>query len=125
MNFVTIATFSTSIEASPYISNLEHEGIKCFLKDEHTVTTAPIYEFAVGGIKLQVPEEDQLRAKEIMTEAGYKFDNTNELPAFWRSFDRVSKNWPIVGKWNVAFRFAIIIAIVSLLLILLANATYS
>ena len=123
MNFITIATFSKSIDAAPYVANLEHQGIRCFLKDEHTMNAAPIYEYAVGGIKLQVPEEDILLAKEIMTEAGYIFDDNTELPKFWQSFQNMSDNWPILGKWPVAFRFAAILALIVLILILIASAS--
>ncbi len=37
---------------------LESEGIECFIKDELTVQTNPVYSYAVGGVKLQVKEED-------------------------------------------------------------------
>lgn len=52
---------------------LETEGIPCFAKDEHTVTTNPFYSLALGGIKLQVREEDAPEALRIMAEMGYVF----------------------------------------------------
>lgn len=104
MEFVTLATFSTSFDAAPYKVNLEHNGITCFLKDEHTMTMAPVYENAVGGIKLQVPREDFTKAKEIMIEAGYVFENHFELPPFWKWFDGISKKLPIVGNQRLVIR---------------------
>lgn len=120
MEFVTLATFSSSFEAAPYKVNLEHQGITCFLKDEHTMTMARVYEHAVGGIKLQVPREDFARAKEIMTEAGYVFENYFELPPFWKWFDGMSKNLPLIGSQTIAIRavfFLIPIAAIVLFLI--------
>lgn len=87
------------------------------------MNAAPIYEYAVGGIKLQVLEEDIQQAKEIMMEAGYQFDDNAELPKFWQSFDKMSEKWPIAGKWPIAFRFAMVLAVFVLILILIANAT--
>ncbi len=117
MDFVTLATFSTSYDATPYKVNLEHEGIPCFLKDEHTVTAARIYEHAVGGIKLQVPKEDFQRAKQIMKDAGYVFDDIFDLPPFWKWFDRNTRTFPLIGSMNIVFRFVIFLVLLSLVVI--------
>ncbi len=63
---VTIATFSTAVEADLARARLESEGIECFLADEHTVTVNWLYSQAVGGVKLQVREADAQRAVEIL-----------------------------------------------------------
>jgi DNA-directed RNA polymerase subunit RPC12/RpoP len=42
---------------------LELEGIQSYLKDENTITTNPLYNIALGGIKLQVLEQDYTKAK--------------------------------------------------------------
>ncbi|RYE21427.1 MAG: DUF2007 domain-containing protein [Sphingobacteriales bacterium] len=68
MELVTIATFSTSIEAHIQKGYLENEGIPCFLKDEHTISANPMYDVAMGGIKLQVWESDAQRAYNLLQE---------------------------------------------------------
>lgn len=54
------------MEAHLLLSQLESEGIQCWLKDENTVTTIPVWTIAVGGIKLMVSKKDLERAKEIL-----------------------------------------------------------
>jgi len=62
-------------------SYLESEGIDCFLKDELTINSDPLISNAIGGVKLQVQEEDYARAYELLQLKGYinesdKFENT-------------------------------------------------
>jgi hypothetical protein len=49
------------------LQRLEEEGIKAYLKDEHTVTIDPILSNAIGGIKLMVFREQAERALELIT----------------------------------------------------------
>lgn len=54
---------------------LESEGIPAFVRDEYLVGVAWDYSLAVGGVKLEVAEEDAERAVEIL-----KQDHSNEIP---------------------------------------------
>ena len=45
---------------------LEEHEIRCWLKDENTVTIDPILTNAVGGIKLMVEKEKVQQAGEIL-----------------------------------------------------------
>jgi predicted RNA-binding Zn-ribbon protein involved in translation (DUF1610 family) len=47
---------------------LEEQEIKCWLKDENTITINPIWTNAVGGIKLMVEKTDAKQAWEILTQ---------------------------------------------------------
>ena len=71
MSLVTIATFYNAFNMNVIKGRLEHEGIPAFAKDEHTVSVNPLYGGALGGIKLQVREEDVADAQRILNEAGY------------------------------------------------------
>lgn len=73
MSLVTIASFSNAFNMHVVKGRLETEGIPCFAKDEHTVSTNPLYAVALGGIKLQVREEDAPEALRIMAEMGYVY----------------------------------------------------
>ena len=68
MNFLTLKTFDNSIDANMLRCQLELEGIQSYLKDENTITTNPLYNLALGGIKLQVIEQDYLKAKTYLAE---------------------------------------------------------
>ena len=71
MSLVTVATFNNAFNMHVIKGRLETEGIPAFAKDEHTVTTNPFYGGALGGIKLQVREEDAPDAQRILNEVGY------------------------------------------------------
>jgi hypothetical protein len=66
---VTIATFSQPIEAHIYRARLQAEGIPCMLADEHTIGMNWFYSNAIGGVKLQVPEEYTDKAQAIVADA--------------------------------------------------------
>jgi hypothetical protein len=70
-NFVTIRVFTYPSEAIILKGRLESEEIECFLMDELTVQVNPLYSNAIGGVKLQVRENDVERANEILREGGY------------------------------------------------------
>jgi hypothetical protein len=70
-SFVTVATFTNSFNAHLLKGRLEAEGIPAYIKDEHTVGVNPLYDVALGGIKLQVAEEQETEARRILAENGY------------------------------------------------------
>ncbi|MDD6210814.1 MAG: DUF2007 domain-containing protein [Bacteroidales bacterium] len=67
---VTIKTFTYPHELAIIRSKLESEGIYCFAQDELTAQVHPFYSNAIGGIKLQVREEDIEKAITILKENG-------------------------------------------------------
>ena len=66
---ITIKTFTYPHEAYIIRGKLDSEGIETFLKDEMTVQVNNFYSNAVGGVKLQVLEQDVARALEIIGES--------------------------------------------------------
>lgn len=58
MTYVTLKRFDTAIEAHIIKNALDAEGVVCQLLDENIVTLNPMLNFAVGGIRLQVLEQD-------------------------------------------------------------------
>ena len=58
-----VATFTKSEDAHLARMRLENEGITAFLRDENTVNTYALYSNAIGGVKLEVAEEDFARAR--------------------------------------------------------------
>jgi hypothetical protein len=63
---ITIATFSTTVEAEIAKSRLESEGIASFLGNELASGLMPFLGPGLGGVSLQVAKHDVTRAKEIL-----------------------------------------------------------
>jgi DNA-directed RNA polymerase subunit M/transcription elongation factor TFIIS len=64
--WITVATFSLPQQAHIARLRLESEEIDCFLIDENLVATDWLLANAVGGIKVQVREQDADRARSIL-----------------------------------------------------------
>ncbi|MFH1742682.1 MAG: DUF2007 domain-containing protein [bacterium] len=61
---ITVDTFNSVAEAQPLKTSLESEGISCFLCDEFIAQD--LWPNLVGGVKLQVREEDAEKASFIL-----------------------------------------------------------
>lgn len=68
MSWVTIRRYSLPFEAHLDRSRLESEGIGAFVADEHTVNMQWMLSNAIGGVRLQVQEDDLYRARQILEE---------------------------------------------------------
>ncbi len=66
MKFVKIRTYDNYIPAHIDMGRLRSEEVDCFLADENTVTIDPFLTYAVGGIKLMVPEQQVEKALSIL-----------------------------------------------------------
>ncbi len=66
-----LKTFDNPIEAHLLKTKLESEGIHCVLIDENIVSLDPLYNIAVGGIKLMVPLESFVEAKNVVAEINH------------------------------------------------------
>lgn len=65
---ITFQTFDNPISANIIKARLEENGIPCFLSDENMVTLQPIFNLALGGIRLNIFEEDLEEAQLIVNE---------------------------------------------------------
>ncbi len=66
MNLITVQRLYTSIDAHLLQNYLESEDIESFILDEFTVDVNPLISNAIGGVRLQVREEDVERALEVI-----------------------------------------------------------
>ena len=62
-----VSTYSTPAEAHVALSRLESAGIDAVTRDEFTVTFNWFYSNAIGGVKIEVIDEDAAAAREILT----------------------------------------------------------
>ena len=63
---VTFESYYDPMLAHIVRTRLEANGIQCFIADENTLGANPLYNQAVGGIKLKVFEQDIDRCHEIL-----------------------------------------------------------
>jgi hypothetical protein len=79
--WVTVATFWQPTHAHIARLKLESEDIDCVIIDENLVATDWLYANAVGGIKLQVPEEEAEAARKLLQLADPDFaDDVERCP---------------------------------------------
>ena len=65
---ITVASFSKPEEAHLLRLRLEAGGVPAFVQDENMVQMDWMYSNAIGGVRVQIAEEDVARAKEILEE---------------------------------------------------------
>jgi len=61
-----LSTYSTPAEAHVVLTRLESAGIEALMRDELTVTFDWFYSNAIGGVKIEVIEEDEESARQIL-----------------------------------------------------------
>ncbi len=64
---ITIATFSKPEEAHLLRMKLEAGGVDAYIQDENTVQMDWLLSNAIGGVRVQVGDEDLETAKEILS----------------------------------------------------------
>ena len=62
----TIATFSKPEEAHLFRTRLEAAGIPAFVQDEHFVQMDWLYSNAIGGVRVQIADDDLDSAREFL-----------------------------------------------------------
>lgn len=123
MAFITIKTASYPTELYTCKSLLESEGIQCFIRNENTLQMAPFYSNALGGVQLQVDEEDALHAIEILKEAGQLNEQEFEPSDFWKNTNLLTRDLPFMKKLPVELRLIIILGLVCLVIGVLVFVT--
>ena len=65
---IVYSTYYNPIEANIVKGRLEDSGIPCFLTDENVATIQPLYNQAIGGVKLNVFERDVTHINALLNE---------------------------------------------------------
>lgn len=81
MGFVLLCAYTNYIEAHIVMGRLEQENIRCYLRDEYTVTIDPILTNAIGGIKLMVARAQAERAIQILSEGDKQTGSLSAIPS--------------------------------------------
>ncbi len=98
-HLVTIATFSFPTRAYIAKSKLESEGIWSFVADVYTITANWLYSTALGGVKLQVRQEDAQRAVETLNDRSEEPVGQDEAQEQQDHAERC----PVCGSGNVRY----------------------
>lgn len=118
-NFVTVITFSQFLDLAVPKARLEAEGIECRVKDELTVQVHPFYSQAIGGVKLQVKENDIPRAFEVLKEGGFIKEDLGEFKPK-NKLDKATSKIPLlkelVFEVRVMMMVVILIAMIAILI---------
>ncbi|WP_158279703.1 putative signal transducing protein [Coraliomargarita sinensis] len=61
-----IATYTKMEDAHLAVSQLQGSGVEAWLRDEATANLYWLYSNAIGGVKVEVAEEDIERAREVL-----------------------------------------------------------
>lgn len=77
-NLRTLITFTQPLDAHIAGGFLESAGIETFIKDEFTAQVYNFYSNAIGGVKLQVYEDEYVTGIEILRNGGYIIDEDQE-----------------------------------------------
>jgi hypothetical protein len=79
-DLVTIARFSTTMEAYLALTKLESAGIEAYVADEQMIALNPFYNIALGGVRLQVSRKKVVRARKTLTiRKSYFFERPEKM----------------------------------------------
>lgn len=71
-DYIHIATFTYPSELAIAKSSLEANDIACYVRDELTIQVHNFVSNAIGGIRLEVPQNQHENAKQILIDAGFE-----------------------------------------------------
>ena len=80
MNFKPVRTYDHYINAHLQLQQLQEEGIRAYLQDEYSVTVAPQFSHAIGGIKLMVDSLQLETAKQLLDKIDEEYRNSVACP---------------------------------------------
>ncbi|EAQ67120.1 hypothetical protein MED121_14374 [Marinomonas sp. MED121] len=99
---ITIARFTYPYEAQIAWSKLDALGVPAYIADEHTINMQWLYSNALGGVRLQVREEDEQAAllalaedleTELMQQEGFDTDLCPVCDSPNTEFYQFGKRW--------------------------------
>lgn len=71
---ITIASFSKPEEAHLLRLRLEAGGVAAYVQDENVIQTYWLYSNAIGGVRVQISEDDLEAAREILEAPPFEGD---------------------------------------------------
>ena len=112
---------------------LESASLHPIIQDEHTIQWQPLYSYAIGGVKVLVPENEVEQAKEIINEFSTHKQVTRSIKNLPRKErKRVKKECPkcrrnnIIKKWDInkGILLVYLLSLIGLLLLPFTGKVY-
>lgn len=85
MQTVVLKTFDDYFSANILRTRLQHEGVPCYLFDEHTVTVNPIFGAVIGGIKLVVSKGYEETARQLIEQFEEEYTRAAVCPKCFKN----------------------------------------
>jgi hypothetical protein len=123
-DWVTVASFNYAHQAELLKGRIESEGITCNLKDELTATANPFYSNAIGGVKVQVRQDDVEKTIPILKELGYTIDNDENYNVEVKRIVKFTERIPFIKKLPLERRYTILILLLALVLGIVITGFY-
>ena len=76
---ITVGTFSKPEEAHLLRARLEAGGVRAFVQDENIVQMNWLYSNAIGGVRVQISEEDIQEAQAILKQAQFDLPDVVDI----------------------------------------------
>ena len=92
MQTVVLKTFDDYFSANILRTRLQHEGVPCYLFDEHTVTVNPIFGAVIGGIKLVVSKGYEETARQLIEQFEEEYTRAAVCPKCFKNMWRDASN---------------------------------
>ena len=99
---VTLDAFYDHMLAEIIRARLEANGISCFIADNNIIGANPLYNQAVGGIKIKVFEHDLEKCRDILSQS-------EELPLTDEKTDQTETTCPYCHSSNVRYGAATVV----------------
>lgn len=97
---------------------LENHGIQTRLRDEHTALMLSVYENALGGIRLEVPENEVETAQLILQHGGLIPIEPQTKPSFVEKLGDVLGAFPGLSLLPPLVRLMLVLVLLTLFLLL-------
>jgi hypothetical protein len=65
---ITLEAYSDPMLAQIILGRLAANGIPCFIADQYTIGINPLYNQALGGVKIKIFARDKERCRQILAE---------------------------------------------------------
>lgn len=114
-NWTTILTFTYPQDAHLAKSRLEADGIEVFIKDELSIQVQNHLSNALGGIKLQVRENQTIVAIHVLKSLGYNIGIPKQN-LFWTNLNTKTAKIPGIGKLSFEIRLTVLVTLLSIVL---------
>lgn len=115
-DFVTVMTFTYSVELAVLKGRLEAEGIEYRVLNELTTEIYPFLSNAVGGVKLQVRKSDVENTIGILKEGGYLNEELSQPPYFITKIKSIISRLPLINKLEPRLQLVIIFGLLIFLI---------